>query len=97
MRSPCCQTRIEVQTDPKNAEYVVVSGGRQKVCERARDVARGRGAESVLDFSHAIICLVRCMLFIFLLVLDGSPSTKNMPVWTVHNMPEVTFWLAVLG
>lgn len=31
MRSPCCQTRIEVQTDPKNAEYVVVSGARRKV------------------------------------------------------------------
>ena len=31
MRSPCCQTRIEVHTDPKNAEYVVVSGARRWV------------------------------------------------------------------
>lgn len=31
MRAPCCQQRIEVQTDPKNAEYKVVSGGRVKV------------------------------------------------------------------
>lgn len=30
MRSPCCQTRIEVRTDPKKAEYVVVEGGRRK-------------------------------------------------------------------
>lgn len=31
MRAPCCQQRIEVQTDPRNAEYVVVSGARRKV------------------------------------------------------------------
>lgn len=31
MRAPCCQQRIEVHTDPRNAEYVVVSGGRRKV------------------------------------------------------------------
>lgn len=29
MRAPCCQQEIEVQTDPKNAEYVVVSGARR--------------------------------------------------------------------
>lgn len=32
MTAPCCQQRIEVQTDPKNAQYNVVSGGKQKVC-----------------------------------------------------------------
>lgn len=31
MTAPCCQQRIEVQTDPKNAQYNVVSGGRRKV------------------------------------------------------------------
>ena len=31
MTAPCCQQRIEVQTDPKNAQYNVVSGGKQKV------------------------------------------------------------------
>lgn len=31
MRSPCCQTRIEVQTDPKNCEYQIVAGARRKV------------------------------------------------------------------
>lgn len=31
MRSPCCKTRIEVHTDPKNAEYVVVAGARRCV------------------------------------------------------------------
>jgi coiled-coil domain-containing protein 130 len=30
MRAPCCQQRIEVQTDPRAGEYVVVSGGRRK-------------------------------------------------------------------
>lgn len=34
MTAPCCQQRIEVQTDPKNAQYRVVSGGKQKVCPR---------------------------------------------------------------
>ena len=31
MTSPCCQEHIEVQTDPKNHEYVVVAGARRKV------------------------------------------------------------------
>ncbi|PRW57360.1 Coiled-coil domain-containing 130 [Chlorella sorokiniana] len=31
MRTPCCQGTIEVHTDPKNAEYVIVSGARRKV------------------------------------------------------------------
>lgn len=30
MRTPCCQTQIVVKTDPKNAQYVVVEGGRRK-------------------------------------------------------------------
>ncbi len=30
MRSPCCQTQIVVQTDPKNSQYVVKEGGRRK-------------------------------------------------------------------
>ena len=29
MRTPCCQGTIEVHTDPKNAEYVIVSGARR--------------------------------------------------------------------
>eukprot|EP00245_Coleochaete_scutata_P016007 TRINITY_DN732_c0_g1_i1.p1 TRINITY_DN732_c0_g1~~TRINITY_DN732_c0_g1_i1.p1 ORF type:complete len:352 (-),score=66.51 TRINITY_DN732_c0_g1_i1:229-1284(-) len=31
MKTPCCQTEIEIHTDPKAAEYIVVSGARQKV------------------------------------------------------------------
>ena len=31
MTSPCCQEHIEVQTDPKNHEYLVVAGARRKV------------------------------------------------------------------
>ena len=31
MTAPCCQQRIVVHTDPKAAEYRVVSGGRRKV------------------------------------------------------------------
>lgn len=29
MRTPCCQHTIEIHTDPKNAEYVIVSGARR--------------------------------------------------------------------
>jgi coiled-coil domain-containing protein 130 len=29
MKTPCCQHAVEVQTDPKNAEYLVVSGARR--------------------------------------------------------------------
>ena len=45
MRAPCCQQRIEVHTDPKAAEYVVVSGARRKA-EAAGDDDSGQG---VLD------------------------------------------------
>ena len=31
MTAPCCQEHIEVQTDPKNHEYIVVAGARRKV------------------------------------------------------------------
>ena len=30
MKAPCCKQEIEVNTDPKNAEYVVVSGAKRK-------------------------------------------------------------------
>lgn len=30
MKAPCCGQEIEVHTDPKNAEYVVVSGAKRK-------------------------------------------------------------------
>ncbi len=32
MRAPCCQNRIEIHTDPKNARYIIVEGAREKVC-----------------------------------------------------------------
>lgn len=33
MKSACCQHEIEIHTDPKNCDYVVVSGARKKVVE----------------------------------------------------------------
>lgn len=33
MKSPCCKHQIVIHTDPKNCEYVIVSGARQKVEE----------------------------------------------------------------
>ena len=30
LRAPCCQSRIEVHTDPKNARYIIVEGAREK-------------------------------------------------------------------
>ena len=40
MTSPCCQEHIEIQTDPKNHEYIVVSGARRKV-HRLLSLPRG--------------------------------------------------------
>ncbi len=30
MKAACCKQEIEIQTDPKNCEYVVVSGAEKK-------------------------------------------------------------------
>lgn len=40
MRTPCCQGTIEIHTDPKNAEYVIVSGARRcgTACKGGRRV-----------------------------------------------------------
>lgn len=42
MRAPCCQQAIEIHTDPKAAEYVIVSGARR--CGRG-----GRGGSRLLS------------------------------------------------
>ena len=42
MRAPCCKQRIEVHTDPRNADYVVVSGGRKKTEAAGDDEQGGR-------------------------------------------------------
>lgn len=31
MTTPCCQNKIEIHTDPKNARYIIVEGAKQKV------------------------------------------------------------------
>ena len=41
MKSPCCKERIEIHTDPKNAEYVVVCGAKKK--------AEPKGGEGVVS------------------------------------------------
>jgi coiled-coil domain-containing protein 130 len=30
MTTPCCQNKIEIHTDPKNARYIIVEGAKQK-------------------------------------------------------------------
>lgn len=42
MRTPCCQTRLEIHTDPQNTEYVVAAGGRRKVTEGGAGEEGGR-------------------------------------------------------
>ncbi|KAG7673695.1 hypothetical protein Ndes2526B_g02848 [Nannochloris sp. 'desiccata'] len=42
MRAPCCKQHIEIHTDPRNADYVVVSGGRKKAEAAGDDEAGGR-------------------------------------------------------
>jgi hypothetical protein len=31
MTTPCCQNKVEIHTDPKNARYIIVEGAKQKV------------------------------------------------------------------
>ena len=33
MKSPCCKHQIVIQTDPKNCEYVIISGAQRKTEE----------------------------------------------------------------
>lgn len=33
MKSACCKHQIVIQTDPKNCEYVIISGAQRKVEE----------------------------------------------------------------
>ncbi len=51
MTSPCCQEHIEVQTDPKNHEYIVVAGARRKVRSLSYFFMQCRAA-SVLQAPH---------------------------------------------
>lgn len=51
MRTPCCQHSIEIHTDPKNAEYVIVSGARRCVC--------GAGFSGVRERDGAKRCTCR--------------------------------------
>ena len=39
MKTPCCQHLLEIHTDPRNSEYVVVAGGRRKA-ENRQDETR---------------------------------------------------------
>jgi len=42
MRAPCCKQRIKIHTDPRNADYIVVSGGQKKAEAAGKDEAGGR-------------------------------------------------------
>lgn len=33
MRAPCCQSKIEIHTDPKNTRYNIVEGAKEKVAD----------------------------------------------------------------
>jgi coiled-coil domain-containing protein 130 len=47
MRAPCCKQKIEVHTDPRNADYVVVSGGKKKAEAAGEDEAEAGGRVAV--------------------------------------------------
>jgi len=48
-RLPCCQSRCEIQTDPKNADYAIVRGARRKVEEYS---AKDAGVQELIDEEH---------------------------------------------
>lgn len=71
MKAPCCGERIEVQTDPKNHEYVIIRGARRKVCllscfslSALTSPQRQLRITTCLLLAHhlAYICLVSCMI-----------------------------------
>lgn len=37
MKAPCCKQKIEIHTDPRNAEYVIVSGAKRKAEPKSED------------------------------------------------------------
>lgn len=61
MKSPCCKHQIVIQIDPKNCEYVIVSGARRKIEEF--DVEDVETIELLTDeerakvYSDAFFCL----------------------------------------
>lgn len=58
MTSPCCQEHIEVQTDPKNHEYLVVAGARRKVGTVSALVA----LHTITPHSHENLLLIAVCL-----------------------------------
>ncbi len=66
MTTPCCQNKIEIHTDPKNARYIIVEGAKQKVC-----IHQALHLVLVAELSHFssvcyallgsdIVCLLNC-------------------------------------
>ena len=45
MRTPCCQSLVEVRTDPKNRDYALISGAKRKRNQRI-EVREDRGEEA---------------------------------------------------
>lgn len=54
MRCPICSNKIEVETDPKNTEYVIRTGARRKVRQLLRLIVQCSSSPKPLDF--VIIC-----------------------------------------
>ncbi|GLT91746.1 hypothetical protein SLE2022_096190 [Rubroshorea leprosula] len=62
MKSPCCKQEIVIQTDPKNCEYVIISGAQKKVeefdvedaetLELPADEERGKLADPFYRLEH---------------------------------------------
>lgn len=71
MKSPCCKHEIVIQTDPKNCEYLVMSGGTKKVEEY--DVEDAETFELPPDEGRLIIII---FMFYFISACICSISKK---------------------
>ena len=82
MTSPCCQEHIEVQTDPKNHEYIVVAGARRKVRSLSYFFMHCREASALQPSSHlaALMQLLTCWFCVraHLLGWDGLQACSTV-------------------
>lgn len=61
MKAACCQHEIVIQTDPKNCEYLVISGAQKKVEEYDNEDAETMAlpVDEGLYIIHAVLVVFR--------------------------------------
>jgi len=84
MLTGCCANALEIHTDPKACEYIVVKGGRRKVEEYTAEDAETQELRSRQGTCDVCVCVCGSLTapepessLRFLLVLDGLPFARG--------------------